>query len=66
MRKALGLSLLLAVGVVYAQSDTSAPDNKIVSGNEARHARHSDARHCLDLKSDAQIIRCAERYRWRR
>lgn len=38
-------------------------DGKIVTGNEGKHARHADARHCLALKTDVQIIRCAEKYR---
>ena len=60
--------LSLGAGVALAQSqetqgDKPATDMKIVTGNEAKHARHADARHCLDQKTDLQIIRCAEKYR---
>ena len=60
--------LSLGAGVALAQTqetqgDKPATDMKIVTGNEAKHARHADARHCLDQKTDLQIIRCAEKYR---
>ena len=59
--------LSFGAGVVLAQTqdmkgDKPAGDMKIVTGNEAKHARHADARHCLDQKTDLQIIRCAEKY----
>ncbi len=37
----------------------------IVTGNERKHAREADARHCLAQKDDRAIIRCAEKYRYR-
>ena len=36
----------------------------LVTGNEARHARDADARHCLAMKDNLAVIRCAERYRY--
>jgi len=59
--------VLLYSGAAMAQTqgdkpEATPPDMKIVTGNEAKHARHADARHCLDQKTDLQIIRCAERY----
>ncbi len=61
--------LLLYAGVATAQVQGARPDAaqppevKLVTGNESKHARHADARHCLTLKNDLQIIRCAEKYR---
>ena len=63
--------VLLNSGIAMAQaqapSDKPAanppPEVKLVTGNESKHGRHADARHCLDLKNDLQIIRCAEKYR---
>ena len=71
MAKLVGLGLLLVAGLTYAQSEPPAVDDKksqVTSpvDNSAKHARHSDARHCLDLKTNQQIIACAHRYRWRR
>ena len=43
---------------------TEPPSLTLVTGNEARHARDADARHCLAQKSNLAIIRCAERYRY--
>lgn len=37
----------------------------LATGNEAKHAREADARHCLDLNNERAIIRCAEPYRYR-
>jgi hypothetical protein len=66
------LTAVATVVVVYSgaamaqmqgdKPETTPPDMKIVTGNETKHARHADARHCLDLKTDLQIIRCAEKY----
>ena len=64
--------LLFYSGVAMAQAQGDKPDAaqpaevKLVTGNESRHARDADARYCLDLKSDVQIIRCAEKYRYSR
>jgi hypothetical protein len=61
--------VLLYSGFAMAQVQGDKPDAvqppevKPVTGNESRHARDRDARHCLDLKNDVQIIRCAEKYR---
>ncbi|HTD89530.1 MAG TPA: hypothetical protein VK663_02625 [Burkholderiales bacterium] len=64
-------ALLLPMGVAIAQgqasgdkSETIQPSEpKLVTGNESKHARDADARHCLALKTDLLIIRCAEKYR---
>jgi hypothetical protein len=40
------------------------PEVALVTGNETKHAREADARHCLDLKDNLAIIRCAEKYRY--
>lgn len=37
----------------------------LTTSNEGKHAREADARHCLGLKSEREIIRCAEPYRYR-
>ena len=58
---AVMLSFYAGLAAAQAQGDKPA-DVKLVTGNEARHARDADARHCLDLKTDLQIIRCAEKY----
>lgn len=65
---AVAVMLWACAGIAAAQTqgDKPAADMKIVTGNEAKHARHSDARHCLDQKTDLQIIRCAEKYRYQR
>ena len=42
------------------------PTLTLITGNEARHARDADARHCLALKDNLQIVRCAESYRYLR
>lgn len=61
--------LLFYSGVAMAQTQSGNADAmqpsevKIVTGNESKHARNADARHCLALKNDFQIIRCAEKYR---
>ena len=61
--------LYSSVAIAQVQSDrpdsTQPPEIKLVTGNESKHARNADARHCLALKNDLQIIRCAEKYRWR-
>jgi hypothetical protein len=61
------ISLLCSgVAIAQTQSDKPAPsasDMKIVAGNQTKHRRHADARHCLDFKTNLKIIRCAEKYR---
>lgn len=58
---------MLYSGAALAQADkpaTAPPAGaKVTPGNEGKHARHADARHCLDQKTDLLIIRCAEKYR---
>lgn len=45
-------------------ADAQGTEMRFVTGNEQKHAREADARHCLDLKDERAIIRCAERYRY--
>lgn len=65
------VAALLYAGTAVAQTqganppDAQPPGVTLVTGNEARHSREADARHCLDLKDNNAIIRCAERYRYR-
>jgi uncharacterized protein YdeI (BOF family) len=64
-------AVLLCSSAAIAQTqgdkpaDAQPPGVTISTGNEGKHARESDARHCLDLKDNNAIIRCAERYRYR-
>ena len=50
--------ILMYSGVTMAQvpggqaDAVQLPEVKIVTGNESKHARHADARHCLTLKTD--------------
>lgn len=63
--------VLFYAGTAMAQAPADKPADaegtqvRIVTGNEQKHAREADARHCLDLKDERVIIRCAERYRYR-
>lgn len=66
-------AVLLYSGAAAAQATTDKPAEAqppavtLVTGNESKHAREADARHCLDLKDNNAVIRCAERYRsWAR
>ena len=58
------------VGMAQMQGDkpsanTSEPAGMtLVTGNESKHAREADARHCLEQKDNLAIIRCAEKYRY--
>ena len=62
--------LYSGVGMAQMQGDKPAaaqpPEVTLVTGNESKHAREADARHCLDLKDNLAIIRCAEKYRYAR
>lgn len=63
-------AVLLVAGGAYAQTQDSNPrpadaGAPAVVGNEAKHAREADARHCLSLNNERAIIRCAEPYRYR-
>ena len=63
------ISYVFVAGAALAQStrdkplETAPPAATIA--NAAKHARETDARHCLGQKDDNAIIRCAERYRYR-
>ncbi len=64
-------ALLLAAGAAIAQTpadksqEAQPREVTLVSGNEGKHAREADVRHCLNLKDNTAIIRCAEPYRHR-
>lgn len=68
---ASAIAALLCSSSAAAQTPTDKPaeaqgtEVRVVIGNEHKHAREADARHCLDLKDERAIIRCAERYRHR-
>ena len=61
----------LYTGTAIAQTpgdkpaDVQPSDVTPATSNDSKHAREADARHCLDLKDNNAIIRCAERYRYR-
>ena len=46
-------------------AESQPPAVTLNTGNASKHAREADARHCLDLKDNNAMIRCAERYRYR-
>ena len=54
----------LAIAQIQEDKPASAQpaETTLVTGNESKHAREADARHCLDLKDNVAIIRCAEKY----
>lgn len=64
-------AVLIFSGAALAQTQADKPAGSqpasvtLNTGNESKHARETDARHCLDLKDSNAIIRCAERYRYR-
>ena len=64
---AIAFSLHSSIGMAQLQGDKPLPEQSgemtIVTGNESRHAHEADARHCLELKYNAAIARCAESYR---
>jgi hypothetical protein len=68
---ATATAVLIYAGAAIAQApndrpaETQPPGVTLVTGNESKHAREADARHCLDLKGNNAVIRCAERYRYR-
>lgn len=67
----IGAIVLLYSSASFAQTQDEKPRPAeadkvtIVTGNEAKHAREADARHCLGLNDERAIIRCAEPYRYR-
>jgi hypothetical protein len=67
----LATTVSLVSGAAIAQStgdkpaETQPPAVTLATGNEGKHAREADARHCLEQKDIYAIIRCAERYRYR-
>lgn len=66
MKNRFALCALLWTPLAFGQTPPPSAEPTAPTGNEAKHARSADARHCLDLKTNDQIIRCAEKYRWRR
>jgi hypothetical protein len=77
---AVTLGTLLAVfaaGQALAQATPSKPAGMVVQTGEPKPAKaaaatgkkapakmHEDARHCLDLGSTVEIVKCAEPYRY--
>ncbi len=61
--------VLLYAGAGMAQTAGDKPPSAeppaitLVTGNESKHSRETDARHCLAQKDNLAIIRCAEKYR---
>lgn len=64
-------AIIIFSGTALAQTPNEKPAEPqpagitLNTGNEGKHARETDARHCLDLKDSNAVIRCAERYRSR-
>ena len=60
--------LYSVAGIAQTEGDkppaVEPPTMTLVTGNETKHAREADARHCLSLKNNLEIIRCAEKYRY--
>jgi hypothetical protein len=60
------LFVLLHSGIAHAQTPTPdpkpAPEVKLVTGNDHKHDNDADARQCLELKTNKEIILCAEKY----
>lgn len=73
----IGLLAVFSAGGALAQSAPAKPAGMVVqsgepkatktaasSGRKAPTKMHEDARHCLDLPSIAEIVKCAEPYRY--
>ena len=58
-----------AIGMAQTPGDkpatAQAPAVTLATGNDAKRANDADARHCLVMKNNLEIIRCAEKYRYR-
>jgi hypothetical protein len=58
-----GVSMAQMQGEKPAASANEPAGIALITGNESKHAREADARHCLEQKDNLAIIRCAEKYR---
>ncbi len=66
------LALLYAgAGIAQTQATGDKPEAAappavtLATGNDSKRANDADARHCLVMKNNLEIIRCAEKYRYR-
>ena len=73
----IGLLAVFPAGGALAQSAPAKPAGMVVQSGEPKAAKpaapgsrkmptrmNEDARHCLDLPSTAEIVKCAEPYRY--
>ena len=73
----IGLLAVFAAGGAFAQAAPAKPAGMVVqsgepkatktaapSGRKAPTKMNEDARHCLDLPTTAEIVKCAEPYRY--
>jgi len=51
-----------STGSAAAKAQTSQPTEKVATAAKKGSRRQQDARHCLDLKGNIEIIKCAEQY----
>ena len=51
-------------GMVVQSGEPKATKTAAASGRKAPTKMNDDARHCLDLASTAEIVKCAEPYRY--
>jgi hypothetical protein len=51
-------------GMVVQSGESKAPKSAVPSGRKAPTKMNEDARHCLDLATTAEIVKCAEPYRY--
>lgn len=67
MAIAAGVLVFSSTGMAQILENAPIPPQSNVTttatSNQSRHAREADARHCLELKENLAIIRCAEKYR---
>lgn len=73
----IGLLAIGASGAAFAQSAPAKPAGMVVQSGEPKASKtaaaggrkapakvNEDARHCLDLPNTAEIVKCAEPYRY--
>jgi hypothetical protein len=51
-------------GIVVQSGQPKATKTAATTGRKMPAMMHEDARHCLDLGSTAEIVKCAEPYRY--
>jgi hypothetical protein len=51
-------------GMVVQSGEPKATKTSAAAGKKMPARMHDDARHCLDLGSTAEIVKCAEPYRY--